>query len=67
MNSDRVAQADARLAELVALVRPLVPSCIRCAHFDEASEICGLVPHQGRPPARVIAEGCPAFVPGVPF
>jgi hypothetical protein len=34
-------------------------TCIRCVHFTEATEICALA--QRRPPAKVIALGCPKF------
>lgn len=35
-------------------------SCINCIHFTEhQGEVCKLV--QQRPPARVIAFGCPSF------
>lgn len=40
--------------------------CIHCVHFDEASEMCALA--QQRPPARVIALGCDAFIEDdIPF
>lgn len=35
-------------------------TCIRCIHFQEGSEQCRLA--NSRPPARVIAYGCTAFV-----
>lgn len=31
------------------------------------AEACTLDPAHGRPPARIIAFGCPAFSPDVPF
>lgn len=38
----------------------LMQSCLSCRHFDETNEVCrkanGL-----RPPARVIANGCPQY------
>jgi hypothetical protein len=35
-------------------------SCLSCVHFNEAEEIC--LQFKQRPPARVIAHGCPAYV-----
>lgn len=36
------------------------PSCLTCVHFREHDgELCALA--YKRPPARVIAEGCPAY------
>lgn len=43
----------------------LYRSCLTCQHFDEASEVCGLA--GGRPPARVIAMGCPKYLEEPPF
>ena len=40
-------------------------TCLNCQHFDEPSEVCALA--QQRPPARVIAHGCPMYAPAVPF
>lgn len=34
-------------------------NCITCAHWDK-SEICRL--YKARPPAEVIAYGCPSYV-----
>lgn len=42
-----------------------VETCLTCEHFDESTETCALA--KARPPARVIAYGCPCYVPGVPF
>lgn len=33
-------------------------TCITCMHFDEGKEHCQL--YNARPPARVIAFGCPS-------
>lgn len=38
----------------------LVRSCISCDHFVEAKEACKISDMQ-RPPARVIAFGCPKY------
>lgn len=40
-------------------------TCMSCEHFVEATEICRLA--QQRPPARVIAYGCPEYLPDIPF
>lgn len=40
-------------------------TCLNCQHFDEPSELCALAGQ--RPPARVIAHGCPMYAPAVPF
>lgn len=43
-------------------------SCLNCIHFREsAGEICGL--YKARPPARIIAFGCPSYddVDEIPF
>lgn len=36
------------------------PSCLSCCRFKEATEIC--MQYNKRPPARVIAHGCPAYI-----
>jgi hypothetical protein len=38
----------------------LQQSCLTCASFDEANETCRKHANQ-RPPARVIAFGCPDY------
>lgn len=35
-------------------------TCLTCTHFTEDTEACGL--YGQRPPARVIAYGCPSYV-----
>jgi hypothetical protein len=40
-------------------------TCVNCQHFDEGVEVCKLAGQ--RPPARVIAHGCPSHAPAVPF
>lgn len=37
----------------------LETTCVRCINFDEKVEICRLA--KVRPPAKVIAYGCPEF------
>jgi hypothetical protein len=45
----------------------LMRSCLTCQHFDETRELCK--PAQLRPPARVIANGCPKYddIYDIPF
>jgi hypothetical protein len=38
----------------------IISSCISCINFDEPSEICKVF--KQRPPARIIAHGCPEYV-----
>lgn len=41
-------------------------TCVHCLHFDLQAETCALA--RQRPPATVIAFGCPSFLDGnVPF
>lgn len=40
-------------------------TCLACEHFNEPTELCALA--RQRPPARVIAHGCPEFKPHIPF
>ena len=54
----------AQLQEIVNVAMDeadLTNTCLNCVHFDEPSETCQLVKPPVRPPARVIAFGCPAF------
>lgn len=53
-----------RIATLIEEAR-LHRTCITCEHFDEALELCALA--QARPPARTIAQGCPAWRENPPF
>lgn len=39
--------------------RRVIPSCLTCEHFVEANELC--IKYKQRPPARVIAYGCPSW------
>lgn len=36
-------------------------TCLNCQHFAEPTELCMKADTPQRPPARVIAFGCPAF------
>lgn len=40
-------------------------SCLTCVHFEEATEKCHR--YEQRPPARVIAMGCPEWEQEPPF
>jgi len=35
-------------------------NCLNCLNFDEEKEICNL--YNKRPPAKIIAYGCPQWV-----
>lgn len=37
----------------------LETTCVRCLSFDQQNEICKVA--KARPPAKVIAYGCPQF------
>ena len=74
---------DAQLDKQLRRLKELLPCCPNCEHFSwrvvqggysttegtltTTTEACSLDPAHGRPPARVIAFGCPAFSPDVPF
>lgn len=74
---------DAQLDKQLRRLKELLPCCPNCEHFawkvvqggfkttegtlTTTAEACTLDPAHGRPPARVIAFGCPAFRPDVPF
>lgn len=57
----------ALLDDIVAALRPLLEpkSCITCNEFDEGNERC--MKFNQRPPARVIATGCPKWCCKIPF
>lgn len=40
-------------------LKSAMQTCLNCEHFSEQREIC--LTYNQRPPARVIAFGCPAF------
>lgn len=50
---------------IVASLEGATKSCLTCDHFNEPGEICRL--YQARPPARIIAFGCPSYVDEIPF
>lgn len=55
---------EAAVADLIETAR-LYRSCLTCQHFEEATEICRIA--AARPPARVIAMGCPKYFEQPPF
>lgn len=52
-----------RLTELMEEA-DLWNTCLNCTAFDEATEHCGQSKPPARPPARIIAFGCPSFQDG---
>jgi hypothetical protein len=73
---------EAQLLRHARRLKELLPCCPNCIHFaivvkqgahttdgslETISEACNLDPARGRPPARIIAFGCPAFDPSIPF
>jgi len=40
--------------------------CLTCQHFDEDREGCALY-DMNRPPARIVAYGCPSYLENPPF
>lgn len=42
-------------------------TCLNCTHFFEKDELCRFNGTNQRPPARVIASGCPAHEDEIPF
>lgn len=73
---------EAQLKKELGALKHILPCCPNCEHFISlivrdiwtsdntlatADEACGLDPERRRPPARIIAFGCPAYAPGIPF
>lgn len=74
---------DAQMLLQMRRMKVLLPCCPNCEYFTwrvvqggftttegtvtTETEACSLDPERRRPPANVIAFGCPAFEPGVPF
>lgn len=52
-------------ADIARGITDAMETCLSCEHFHEPTEICALA--QARPPARVIAHGCPSYNAKVPF
>lgn len=56
----------AELGQAIAQrVESTLHTCLNCEHFSEKTELCGL--YNARPPARVIANGCPSHEWAIPF
>lgn len=51
--------------ELANTIERTTRTCLNCTHFYETTEICELA--GSRPPAKVIAFGCPKFEEPIPF
>lgn len=58
--------ADKMTASFVSVVQQSLTTCVVCDHWNQTGETCMKFQNQ-RPPARVIAFGCPAFENEVPF
>lgn len=56
---------DQAVRDVVRALEENRATCLRCINFDEITERCTLA--NQRPPARVIAFGCPKFAPDIPF
>ena len=53
---------------MVSAITKASKHCTNCGHFDMQREVCKLTVPPSRPPATVIAEGCPAHDPQIiPF
>lgn len=60
LRSDKVYDIrDHMKACIEAYAEELVQTCITCTEFNEQSEFCRK--YNARPPARVIAYGCPSY------
>lgn len=51
--------------DIARAITDAMETCLSCEHFHEPTEVCALA--QARPPARVIAHGCPSYSARVPF
>lgn len=47
-------------------VQNVLMTCVVCDHWNQSKEVCQKFNNQ-RPPAHVIAFGCPAFENDIPF
>lgn len=59
------AVADEVRPAIVQALHTATRTCLTCDHFHEQKELCGL--YGQRPPARIIAFGCPSYVNEIPF
>ncbi len=55
----RAEQLNEAIAKAAFADNGLWQSCISCDHWQSVNEMCGL--YKSRPPARVIAFGCPSY------
>lgn len=55
------ASIDKAIGALALAVREGRRCCITCAYFDSKAETCTAAKPAARPPAEVIAFGCPAY------
>ncbi len=60
------AVSEALTAQTLNMVQQCLTTCIVCDHWNQGKEVCSLYNNQ-RPPAKVIAFGCPAFENEIPF
>ena len=51
---------DAQFQQAIETLKQRLPCCPNCFNFNVKTEVCELAPGE-RPPARIIAFGCPAF------
>lgn len=54
------------LAEGLRCIIEARKTCVTCDHFNNKAETCNKA-GDVRPPAQVIAYGCPMYDPGIPF
>lgn len=46
----------------------IITPCVNCDYFDEPSELCSkFAGDPARPPARILATGCPMWRDTLPF
>lgn len=68
LNRQEVCEGVAELLKpaIARAVHEATMTCITCDHFDLSKEVCMKFNYM-RPPARVIAFGCPAYENEIPF
>lgn len=60
MREDKMYDMRNHLADWLKAYHPdLMRTCLTCLEFNEGGEFCRK--YQARPPARVIAYGCPSY------
>lgn len=55
----------AYMAKALQILFQAAPACINCEHWTEATEQCKRF--NCRPPAKIIARGCPDWESQIPF